>query len=272
MATDTARLLPVSDCGWRMGLANFLAKENGRWWKTRLWLVQTVLWLFLVNGVLASILFTPSDEGGSAALSWDLAVVVFFVNAGILPAIGASIVMQDSIIEEKRSGTAAWALSKPLSRAAFILSKLIANSLGFFVTAVLIPGFVAYWLFALVPGRALGSADLALAMGMVALFQLFCLTLTLTLGTLFDGRGPVIGLSLLIVGAQYYLLNVPGLASLLPVSMVLPADQEPNIVPSLAARVAAGQSLPSVLPILATVVWIALLLAFAFSRFQREEF
>jgi len=56
----------------------------------------------------------------------------------------AIIIAQDAIIGERQSGTAAWVLSKPVSRPAFILSKLVAGAIGLLVTGIVIQGVVAY--------------------------------------------------------------------------------------------------------------------------------
>ncbi len=58
----------------------------------------------------------------------------------------------------------------------------------------------------------------------------------------------------------------------MPAFLVLPAGQEPNMVPSLAAAAAMGQA-SSVLPTLAmTAGLIVVFLSIALWRFQREEF
>ncbi len=264
MATYRTALNGTRTTGWRMGFANFLWKENCRWWKTRRWLVQTAIWLVLVNGMMMPILtIDPQYE-----FSW----IVFFVNASVLPAIGITIIMQDALIEEKRSGTAAWVLSKPISRVAFILSKWAANCLGFLVTAVLIQGFAFYFLLPGLTGWQISAEGLLLGMGFDALFLLFCLTLTLMLGTLFSSRGPVIGISLLTILIQYYLIGLPLVRDFVPAFLVLPAGQEPEMALSMAAAAATGQPLPSLYPIFITAGLIVLFLGVALWRFEREEF
>jgi len=41
-------ILPVHETGWRRGFANLLSKENGAWWRTRRWLVQTIIWVAIL--------------------------------------------------------------------------------------------------------------------------------------------------------------------------------------------------------------------------------
>ena len=50
-------LQPVVEHGWRSGFANLLRKENSLWWGTRKWWVQTLVWLFISNGIIAFILW-----------------------------------------------------------------------------------------------------------------------------------------------------------------------------------------------------------------------
>ncbi len=249
---------------WRMGFSNFLWKENGRWWKTRLWVIKALVFLFLVNGTNIAMLMTEPEK--------EFNLIVFFLDAGIFPAIAITIVMQDALIEEKRSGTAAWVLSKPISRTAFLLAKWIANSFGIFITAVVIQGLIAFVLFRTLPTWTVRPLDLALGMALVALFLLFFLTLTLMLGTFFQGRGPVIGISLLALLAQYYLLNVPFLRPFLPGALIFPTGQEMNQVPSLAAQLAMGQSIPTWIPAAVTILYLPVLFAIALWRFKKEEF
>ena len=78
--------------------------------------------------------------GGRAALG----LTVFFAVAGIALPIGAIIMGQEEVLDEKRSGTAAWILSKPVSRVAFILAKVTANAIGILIIMVLLEGALAY--------------------------------------------------------------------------------------------------------------------------------
>ena len=129
----------VNERGWRMGFANLLRKENRDWWRTRRWWISTIVWLLLINGIAYGMLWTPMPDPSApnpmtaptvmlppeAAVTGALGNLVIMV--GLFTPIGAIIAMQGSIIDEKKSGTAAWIMSKPVSRTAFIVSKLLAN-------------------------------------------------------------------------------------------------------------------------------------------------
>jgi ABC-2 type transport system permease protein len=183
-------------------------------------------------------------------------------------AIGATIIGQEAVIDEKRSGTAAWVLSKPVSRAAFILAKLIAHGLGLLVTGVIVPGVIAFIMLT----AAGGSPDIgnfAAALGLVFLSTLFYLALTLMLGTQSDGRGAAIGIPIAFVFAyQFFLGLAPWLADITPWGFLAGAGSP---VPPI-ARVALGQATLPLMPIIATTVWCVLFTIVALWRFGREEF
>ena len=146
MASNSV-LQPVTARGWRAGFNNLFRKENRDWWGTRSWLVQAIIWTAILIGILATVLFAPMENdasllliGGRAALG----ITVFFAVAGIALPIGAIIMGQEEVLDEKRSGTAAWILSKPVSRVAFILAKVTANAIGILIIMVLLEGALAY--------------------------------------------------------------------------------------------------------------------------------
>ena len=247
-----------------MGLCNMLAKELAGWYRTRRWWIQCLLWLVILNvgGIDLNIRGDNSVEQAGSS---------FLVMAGFALSIAAISMAQDSILGEKHSGTAAWVLSKPLRRPAFILAKLIAIGLGILVTGIVLPGAVAYFQlthFGLQGFTPLGFAG---AMGLVALNTLFYLTLALMLATLFNGRGPVLGISLGILLSGMMILffaNTPELVlAILPWRLVMPLGQGP-----LAGYLALGAPLPTLTPIIATILWCLLFTGVAVWRFRREEF
>jgi ABC-2 type transport system permease protein len=244
-----------------MGMANMLAKENGAWWRTRRWWIQCLIWLILLNGMLA--LNIKGDIHPTAALE------VFLAVAGFAVPIAAISMGQDSILGERDSGTAAWVLSKPLRRSVFILAKLIALGLGFLLTAVVLPGAIAYLQIRASGGLQFWGLGFAGAMGLVYLNLLFYLTLALMLATLLHGRGPVLGITLaLLMGFQLFLKLAPWLAAVMPWRLLMSVGNGGPLVGYLVLR----QTLPTVTPIIATVLWCALFVGVAIWRFRREEF
>jgi hypothetical protein len=50
-------LLPARVGGWLAGFGNMFGKEMGEWFRTRRWLSQLLIWLTIINGFLAFLLF-----------------------------------------------------------------------------------------------------------------------------------------------------------------------------------------------------------------------
>ncbi len=254
----------VEERGWRRGLANLLNNELSRWWKTRMWWVECLIWGGVIGFLLAAVLF------GSPDFKLEDGLMIYALFAGIFPAVAVVIIMQGVLVGEKKDGTAAWVMSKPAARPAFILSKLLANGLGVLACMVVLPGVVAYIIFFIRMQTPLNPILFLAAMGVIFLSQLFYLTLTLMLGTLFNARGPVIGLGLAFLFLQQYLVGLlPVLRYLLPWTLVVPLNNETNaIVPALLA----GQPIYSYIPLVAVALECILFVVIAVLRFEHEEF
>jgi len=253
----------VSERGWRRGLGNLLENEFGGWWKTRLWWIQTLIWVGVIGFMLSAVVFGAKE-------SIDNIVMIYCIFASLFPAVAVVIVMQDAVVGEKQSGTAAWVLSKPAARPAFILSKLAANSVGVLVTMVLLPGIVAYGLMWFGTGSQLAPLAFLEGLAVIWLFQLFFLAFTLMLGTFFNNRGPVIGIPLALLFFQQYLIGlVPATSYLLPWTLVVPLNNQTDaMVPQLLL----GQPVSSYLQLFFISAEILIFVLVALWRFQREEF
>jgi ABC-2 type transport system permease protein len=266
-------LILNTETGWRRGFRQLLDRENGNWWKTSRWLRQAIIYLFVLNGILLAGLNAPGGEGTPDALTIAEKVAqgaeIFITLAGIMGVISVVIIGQDAIIGEKQSGTAAWILSKPVSRPAFLLSKLAAISVGFFATIIVMQGVVAYLILSITNGSPIPAAGFISAMLVVFLDLLFYITLTLMLGVLFEQRGGVIGIGLaLALGYQLIIGVAPFLMQVMPWGLVASGPQGPSV----AAALAAGQAPASLLPVFATLAWCVLFVGVALWRFNKAEF
>ncbi len=254
----------VNEQGWKRGLRNLLSAEMGGWWKTSAWWVQTLIWVGVVNMTIASVIWGSSSEEAPAG------VALYALFSCLFPTIAVIIVLQDAVIGEKESGTAAWVLSKPASRTAFIVAKLIAHSLGVLVTMTLLPGIVAYIQFSLAGGVWLSPLNFLMGMAVIWLYQLFFLTLTLMLGVLFDQRGAVIGIPLaLAFGSQMLMSIVPALNFVLPWRLAVGVENEAF---SVVESIILGTPPFSWLPVFAVAGFIGVFVAVAIRKFQHEEF
>jgi len=266
MTTNTVSLIPRRERGWRMGLANMLAKENGGWWRTRRWWFQCLLAVFLLNGTMALNL----KEGG-----FENAGLGFLMVSVMAGPIASVILGQDSILGERHSETAAWVLSKPIWRPAFILAKVIAHGSGLLLAWVVLPVAIAYFQIGKATGDYPDAVGFVKAMGLMYLNLFFYFTLALMLATLFNSRGPVLGIgALLALGgplgfiAQPITQNASWLMDIMPWILTFPVGDKIPLV----GYVANGQPLPTLVPIIATVLWCVLFTAVAIWRMSREEF
>ena len=112
-----------------------------------------------------------------------------------------------------------------------MLSKVIANSLGVLATMVVLPGVVAYALSAAVTRTPWNLLGFLAAMGVIFLSHFFFLSLSLMLGTLFNSRGPVIGITLALLLMQQNLVGwLPFLRYVLPLKLILPLGEQLDAV------------------------------------------
>jgi ABC-2 type transport system permease protein len=201
-------LLPARGSGWLAGFGNMLAKEMGEWFRTRRWLWQILIWVTILNGFLALILFglpalvtimpelKPTADGVFAGLPPEVGVVMHFFSMVIMTGtMGAIILAQDEIIQEKQSGTAAWIISKPASRPAFILTKLLSNTIGVLVFIVAVPGLIVLGEVFLATHKLVPLLPFLAGAGVALLTLYFYVSLVILLGVLFESRGPVLGIA-----------------------------------------------------------------------------
>jgi len=183
--------------------------------------------------------------------------------------LGIIVVMQGAILDEKKSGTAAWVLSKPVSRPAFILAKLAANTLAALLIMIVLQGAVAFVQLSLFDESPPALLPFVAGLALLGLHLIFYLTLTLMLGTLFNERAAVLGIPIgLLFGAQFLMQVAPALTQIMPWAIIIPAGGGS----ALAHMAMLGQPLQTVTPIIATIVWIVIFVSVALWRFGREEF
>jgi len=241
-----------------------LRAEFGKWFRTSMWWTQSLIWILVINGILAGLLW------GDESMEIFEAAAFFSLFMGLFPAIAIIIIMQDAIVGEKESGTAAWVLSKPVSRSAFVLSKLIANLVGVLVTMVLLPSLVAYIHISYAGGALLDALNFLGGLGVIYLNLSFYLTLTLMLGTFFNHRGPVIGIPLALAFGQQLILGIsPFLVEVLPWTLVIPYG---DIELPFAAAIIRGEVPHSMNPFYTALFMVVVFIALSLWRFEREEF
>lgn len=260
-------LQPVTGTSGVHGFRALLRKETRTWWGGKRWLFQALFWLFVINGLVAMVLFVipntmPAE--GDGAFGEDLlftAVQGFFSVGSMALGIGVIVLAQDAILGERQSGTAEWLLSKPVSRAAFVLAKLVAHTVGALVILILLQSLVAYPL--LSTAGTLSPLSFLMGVGLLTVHTLFYLALTLLMGVLSESRGILLGVPL------GFLLAGSLLSTFQPLLMITPWG-----LGSLATAVALSMEVPATLwfPAAITVGWTIAFVLAAIRRFQRVEF
>ncbi|MFW9794328.1 MAG: hypothetical protein ACFFEE_08500 [Candidatus Thorarchaeota archaeon] len=239
---------PVTETGWRMGFNALMKKELKTWFGTNAWWQQTILWS-LILVMFGSATITDPDAG----------VLIFYFMAMIFPAIAIIIISQERILEEKRSGSAAWVLSKPVSRTAFIIAKLIPSALGFCLSMILIPGLLFY-VVAILMGAMLQFGTFMLTLIPLMLWHIFLSWLTMCLATFFEKEGPVMAVPFPFLFIGPTLAQNPTYGPYGPWGLLMSSINLIN-----------GEAYP-IYPVVITVVILLVLAIVAVIRFQRHEF
>ncbi len=252
--------------GWRRGFGNLTRGVLPDWLGGRRWLTSSLVWLGLIDVILGLVLFQARATGDTSVDG----IMLYCVFSGAFLAVGAVIATQQAIVGEKVAGTAAWVMSKPVSRVSFVLSKAVGNGAGLLVTAVLIPSAIAYMLLSrLGPQGWLNPAWFLAGMGIVVVNMLFWLSLSLMLGAYLGQPAGVIALPLgLLFGQQFLVGVIPALAEILPWALTSPVDPD---TPAVAAQLIRGAAPASWLPVPATILASALFLFLGVRRFARQD-
>ncbi len=273
--TVNSQFQMVEERGWRRGLGNLLRGEISSWFGSKRWLKHIVLWLSSVNLILFFTTMGLAEAAKEAAAAGKPppeveTLFLYGIFGGMFVAIGVMIIMQGAIVGEKRSGTAAWVLSKPVTRTAFVVSRLVGNTLGVLLTAVLVPGVVAYLTIgALTPLGWLPPLDFLAGVAVLALATFFWLTLTLMAGTLYEKAGGVIAVPMVVFFAMWFLpMALPFLAYISPVVLFV----GPGDVKAVAVSLMIGEAPYTWIPVISTAIFSAAFIAVAIWRFNRQEF
>jgi ABC-2 type transport system permease protein len=269
-------LLPARGESWLSGFSNMLSKELGEWFRTRRWLWQALIWLIIIDGfvallliilpALASILpaLKPTAEAAFGGLPPEVGgIYMYFTMLAMAGSIGVIILAQDEIIQEKQSGTAAWILSKPAARPAFILTKLLSNTIGAMIFIVALPGLVALGETYLATHKMVPLLPFLVGSGIVLLGLIFYISLVILLGVLFESRGAVLGIAFGLMFGGMILRNF-----IIPLLYVLPLSLD-----GIALSVVQGMPLPAIFvsQLLATTVLSIVFVLAALWRFKYIE-
>jgi len=261
----------VEEKGWRRGLGNLLQGEYSAWFKSSRWWKHLILWFAIINGMMGTMIYATAQ----AAKTGNAGPPMFFMYGlfgGMCVAFGVMIIMQRVIVGEKRSGTAAWVLSKPVTRTAFVISRLVVNSIAILLTSVIVPGVILYISLGLFSSLGwLSPFGYIAALLSFSLHTFYWIALVLMLGTLSESSSVVIAVPI----ALYFIFwmgsgMIPGLIYISP--LLLTFSPDPDHINSLSASFMAGEPVFSWLPLISTMVFCVIFIAVAIRRFNRQEF
>ena len=261
----TTELQTVSESKLR-GFRNVLKNENSRWWNPRNILTQSLVWLISVNLIIALPLTVAHLRGEGGAIPFSEALNIFTGILSVALALGSVILLQGTLVGEKESGTAAWVLSNPVTRTSFILAKLVANTIGIMFVGIILQAPVGYLILSYSNGAALHLQPFVMAMGLLALYALFYITLTLMLGSIFDKRRSILGIAIMVIALQDFLGDIIGVV-IKGFSSILP-----NRLYESAALVITESQLPSIMPIASTILFTVTFTLIAIWQFNKAEF
>ncbi len=260
----------VGGRGWSRGISNLWQGEYSKWFVSTRWLKHLALWLVIVNLMMLFMAFASqeaSEDGGEGPEF----LFMYGIFGGMFVAFGVMVIMHRAIVGEKREGTAAWVLSKPVTRSAFVMSRWLGNALGILVTSTVIPAILVYITAGLLtPLGWLPPIGFAAGVLMFGLHVLFWLTLTLMLGTFFESTAGVMAVP---IGLYFALWFLPGIVpSLLIVNPLVLTFAEPEVMQSIGAALMSGAQVDNWTPVISTGIFCAVFLAVSLWRFNREEF
>ncbi len=195
---------------------------------------------------------------------------LFVIFVGVSPAIGAIIVANNIIVKERTSGTAEWILSKPITRKSFIWAKYLSASLGVIVTAVLIPGVVAYIQINAVTDGVFPLARFLGVLSLAAVNVLVYFAFTFLMGTIFSDTGPVLGASFgFFMIFLSFMPLIPGTENYTISRLIVPQGTSE----SLALSIFTGENLGFIdlLPLLWAILYVIVFTMLALYKFERVE-
>ncbi len=249
------------------GLGGLLRGELTRWYWRRI-LLHTAVWTLLVTGIAWYLTTKVSDVDWRG---FDLLIHIWWL---VLP-LGSIAIAQNALIEERQTDTLSWIVSKPVSRPAFILSKVVSDSIGIILPAVLLQAAIARWMLpaldpaAGLPIRAPETTRYLVTVGIEALIVFLFVTLTICVSTIFRSRGPVAAIGLVV---WILLWNSPTEAfDRMSIGGLVSGELSGEPFKPLTEYLVFERALDPVSGVYWTLVWAAVLTVAAVGIFRREQ-
>lgn len=266
----------VQEWTWLRGFTNLYRKETQIWWRTRRWWVNALLWIGILGGLTANILFVPTflNLAGHEQITQAGGEIPFLILQGLgllfevgsqLLCMGVVALCMDLVIDEKRNGVSEWLLSKPVQRRAYILAKVVAHLAHILLFLVALPAAAVYGLISIRASALYPPLPFLAGLGIMGLNVLFYVTLTILLGVLFNSRAPVLGI------AFGSLIGGTIIGSFIEPLLYI----TPWMLPKISTLIASSQQVPGELlwlPVVFTALGSLVFVLAAVYRFDREAF
>ena len=270
-ANAAVSLKRVHEKGWRRGLGNLLQGEYSAWFRSSRWWKQLIMWIVIINGMMGTMIYATVDAAKSGQEGPPI-LFMYSLFGGMFVAFGVMIIMQRVLVAEKNSGTAAWVLSKPVTRTAFVVSRLVVNSIAILLTSVIVPGVIFYITLGLFSDYGwLSPLGFAAGLLMILLHSFYWIALVLMMGTLTESSAAVIAVPIALY--FFFWLGPDLLPDLLYISpLLLTFSPKPDQLNPLSVSFMAGEPVATWLPLTLTVIFSVLFIIVAIWRFNRQEF
>jgi ABC-type transport system involved in multi-copper enzyme maturation permease subunit len=252
----------TASAGFLPGFGGLLRRELTEWRRARrTWIVFGIsagfMTLTALNSWLQAVLPEEATEGTAGPILDPFMNLLSGVSSQIF-VVAAIFAVMALITAERDSGTLAWTASKPVSRSAIWLSKLVASAAVLWVVAAIIPlaGTAALVLALYGPLSILPVVIVAIGMGMAIVLYV---SVALAASTVVTSQAAVAAIAIgFIFLPQLIGVVVPG-TELLPQSIL-----------QWSILTAAGES-AGVVTLISWVATIAALVAFSTRRMERLE-
>ena len=163
-------------------------------------------------------------------------------------------------------------LSKPVTRTAFVVSRLVVNSIAILLTSVIVPGVIFYITLGLFSDMGwLSPLGYTAGLLMLSLHTFFWIALVLMMGSLFESSGVVIAVPMVLFFIFWMGTGIiPALIYISPLLLAFsPAPEQMN---ALSVSFMTSTPVFSWLPLISTVVFSVIFITVAIWRFNRQEF
>ncbi len=267
----SSQFQPVNEKGWRRGLGNLLQGEYSAWFKSSRWWKHLIMWFSIIN-VMMVFMIIASAKAIKDGNDGPPILFMYGIFGGMFVAFGVMIIMQRVLVGEKQAGTAAWVLSKPVTRTAFVVSRLVVNSIAILLTSVIVPGVILYVSLGVFSNLGwLSPLGFAAALLIVSLHTFFWITFVLMMGTLVESSAAAIAVPMALF--FFFWMGSSMVPSVIYVAPLLLAfTPAPDQMNSLAGSFMTGEPVFSWWPLISTIVFCAIFIAVAIRRFNRQEF